>query len=53
MSWREKERLFAVDADADGRTASAGLFVAGELRGTMGAAAAAETGRRAAMGALA
>lgn len=48
VSWREKEAVFAVDADVDGRTASPTLFVAGELKGPMGAAAAAETGRRAA-----
>jgi sarcosine oxidase, subunit alpha len=48
VGWREKEQLFAVDNDADGRTSSPTLFVAGELKGPMGAAAAAETGRRAA-----
>ena len=48
VSWLQKEQLFAVDTDADGRTASPTLFVAGELMGPMGAAAAAETGRRAA-----
>ncbi len=52
VGWREKEHVFAVDADADGRTAAAGLFVAGDLRGTMGAAAASETGRRAALAML-
>lgn len=53
VSWREKDQLFAVDTDADGRTACATLFVAGELKGPMGAAAAAETGRRAARSLLA
>ncbi len=48
VSWREKDALFAVDVDADGRTAAATLFVAGELTGAMGAAAAAASGRRAA-----
>ena len=48
VHWREREKLFVTDSDADGRTSQATLFVAGELRGQMSAAAAAETGRRAA-----
>ena len=48
VHWRERERIFAAEADADGRTAQPTIFVAGELKGPMGAAAAAETGRRAA-----
>jgi sarcosine oxidase, subunit alpha len=52
VGWREKDQVFAVEADADGRTASGSLFVAGELKGPMGAAASAETGRRAAQSLL-
>jgi sarcosine oxidase subunit alpha len=52
VHWREREKLFAAESDADGRTAAEGIFVAGELKGPMGAAAAAETGRRAAQAML-
>ncbi len=52
VGWHEKDQVFAVEADADGRTSVASLFVAGEVRGPMGAAAAAETGRRAALAML-
>jgi sarcosine oxidase subunit alpha len=48
VNWRERDKLFAVDCDGDGRTAQPTIFVAGELKGPMGSAAAAETGRRAA-----
>ncbi len=48
VAWQPLQKLFVAEADADGRTATAGIFVAGELKGPMGAAAAAETGLRAA-----
>jgi sarcosine oxidase subunit alpha len=48
VSFRAEHGLFAVDADADGRTAVPGVVVAGELLGPMTAGAAAESGRRAA-----
>ena len=40
----ERQRLFVVQAAPDGRTAQAELFVAGEITGTMNAAAAAAAG---------
>ena len=48
----EREKLFVAEADADGRTSQPAIFVAGELKGPIGAAAAAETGRRAAQAML-
>lgn len=52
VNWRDRERLFVAESDADGRTAQPTIFVAGELKGPVGAAAAAETGRRAAQAML-
>lgn len=52
VGWRDEQLLFAVDTDAEGRTASPTVFAAGELRGPMRAAAAAEGGRRAAQSLL-
>lgn len=48
VSFRPEWGLFAVDADADGKTARPEVRVAGELLGPMSAALAAESGRRAA-----
>jgi sarcosine oxidase, subunit alpha len=42
--WNPKAGLFVVQADARGQTANAALFVAGEMRGPMSSAAAAEQG---------
>lgn len=42
--WDPRARLFVVEADDQGRTASPSVFVAGELRGPMSVSAAAEQG---------
>ncbi|MFO0600878.1 MAG: 2Fe-2S iron-sulfur cluster-binding protein [Myxococcaceae bacterium] len=44
VSWSSSARCFVVEADAVGRTSQPNLFVAGELRGPMSSAAAAEQG---------
>jgi len=46
--WDVRHKVFVVEADASGRTANPNLFVAGEQRGPMSAAAAAEAGMLAA-----
>lgn len=48
VSWNASARTFVVEADPSGQTANASLFVAGEMRGPMSAAAAAEQGLTAA-----
>lgn len=48
VSFRAELGLFTVDADAEGRTSVPEVRVAGELLGPMSAAAAAESGQRAA-----
>lgn len=48
VAWNAATRFFEVQADAQGRTASPRLFVAGELRGPLSAAQAAMQGREAA-----
>ena len=48
VEWSPAHGVFTVQADADGRTRAKNVFVAGELLGPMSAAAAAESGRRAA-----
>lgn len=44
VTWHAEHRVFVVDADADGRTAVPGLFVAGEMRGPMPESTAAAQG---------
>ncbi len=44
VSWEPKSQLFVLEADAAGRTAASNVWAAGELRGAMSAAAAAEQG---------
>lgn len=44
VSWHPTHRSFTVEADSSGRTANPAVFVAGELRSPMSAAAAAEQG---------
>lgn len=46
--WNPSSRCFVVETDARGQTANASLFVAGEMRGPMSSAAAAEQGLAAA-----
>ncbi len=48
IDWDVRHKVFVVDADRSGRTASPTVFVCGELRGPMSAAAAAESGLAAA-----
>jgi sarcosine oxidase subunit alpha len=48
VAWNATSRFFEVQADAQGRTANERVFVAGEMRGPMSAAAAAEQGLAAA-----
>ena len=52
VNWQDRDKLFVVASDADGRTPQRSIFIAGELKGPMSAAAAAETGRRAALAML-
>lgn len=48
VCWLESAHTFAVQTSVDGRTANARVFVAGEMRGPMSSAAAAEQGLAAA-----
>jgi sarcosine oxidase subunit alpha len=52
ISWRPELQTFAPEVEADGRTAVAGIWAAGDLVRPGGAAEAAESGRRAAQGML-
>ncbi len=44
VSWNPRAKVFTVEADAHGRTANPSVYVAGQLRGPMSAAAATESG---------
>jgi sarcosine oxidase, subunit alpha len=48
VSWAAEARCFVVDTDGRGQTANPSVFVAGEMRGPMSSAAAAEQGLAAA-----
>lgn len=48
VSWDPEQRCFVVQADGNGQTANPAVFVAGEMRGPMASAAAAQQGDAAA-----